>query len=234
MITKLNKGWRNALMLCAAAVVTVLVSSCRAPASETGRYQWNIVPGGEGRSDQIYVTDMFTGEMAYWDQIGKKWSPSYTSPGLLPDWNAIREEKRAQVKQWAKEKKQKEEAREKHDALVKSYSRLPLEKQVAWAKNIIIYKYRGKRFDTIDLERFTTLKGKPAPDENRWPYKATDDGLAVWFDGMVEGNPLNFCLSRTPFDSEGFFPAPATIIDDVKAEIKRQEEKKKEAHAENH
>ena len=58
----------------------------------------------------------------------------------------------------------------------------------------------------------------------------------VWFSGRVEGNPLpfEFGLSRTPMEKDHIFPAPATIIDDVKAEIKRQAEKGKEAHAENH
>jgi hypothetical protein len=233
MITKLNKGGLNALMLCAAAVVMVLVSSCRAPASDVGRYQWVILPEGEGRRDQIHVVDTATGEMAEWNGREKRWTPSWLSPLSTPDWNDIRKQREWRQKKQLEQEKKEKEAREKREALIKSYSQMPLEKQVAWAKNIIIYKYRGKRSGTIDLERFTTLKGKPAPDENRCPYKATDDGLVVWFDGMVEGNPLNFCLSRTPFDSEGFFLAPATIIDDVKAEIKRQEEKK-EAHAENH
>ncbi len=70
MITKLNKGWRNVLMLCAAAVVAVLVSSCRAPASDAGRYQWNIV-SQESDSAQIYVTDTVTGEIAEWNRREK-------------------------------------------------------------------------------------------------------------------------------------------------------------------
>lgn len=238
MITKLNKGWRNALMLCAAAAVAVLVSSCRAPAPEAGRYQWVIVPGDEYSRDKIHVIDTATGEMAEWN--GSSWYPSYRAPLSTPDWNDIRRQREWNKKRAELEKKQQEEAREKRDALLKSYSQMSLEKQVAWAKGIGIYKIsrgRGRGVsNSIDLELYDTLKGSSRGGlDGKRPYKATDDGLVVWFSGTVEGIrlPFEFGLSRIPMEKDHIFTAPATIIDDVKAEIKRQEEKKK-AHAENH
>ena len=225
----------------------LLVAACRAPAPEAGRYQWNIVPQGEGRQDQIYVSDTVTGEVAVWD--GSSWSPSYMAPLSTPDWKAIRAERKERIKQKEEREKQAKEDREKRDALAKSYAQMPLEKQVAWAKTISVKKsVNGPRsVGGLDLQG---RLGRPSPvykhfeylkherglgvDVWRQPYKATDEGLVVWFNGMADGGSLEFGLSGTPVDSKQIFPAPATIIDDVKAEIKRQEEKQKEAHAENH
>ena len=239
--------WRNALMLCAAAVAAVLVSSCRAPASETGRYQWGIVSQGEGRQDQIYVIDTVTGEVAEWS--GSSWSSSYRAPLSTPDWNDIRKQRERDKKRAEREKKQQEEALVKCEAFAKSFPQLPLEKQVAWAKDISICKFRGKNpfhsmpplsvrypgLIRLTLEHVETLKGERGSlDKSSLPYKATDDGIVVLFTGTVEGRDLLFGLSRKPIDNKAVFPAPETIIDDVKAEIKRQEEKQKEAHAEHH
>jgi len=232
--------WRNALLLCAAAAVMVLVSSCRAPAPEVGRYQWVIVPQGEGRQDQIYVIDTVTGEVA--ERSGSSWRPSYMAPLSTPDWTDIR-------KQRAEKQQQAEEAREKKIALTKAYGQMPLGKQVAWAKDISVCRRRATRYflpgkpiragseESFGLEIVERLKGGRgsfATMRSLQPYKATDEGLVVWFNGEADGGSLEFGLSGTPVDSKQIFPAPATIIDDVKAEIKRQEEKQKEAHAENH
>lgn len=214
MIAKLNKGWRNVLMLCAATVVAVLVSSCRAPASDAGRYQWNIV-SQESDSAKIYVTDTVTGEIAEWNRREKTWDLSYMAPLSIPDWNVIRERR-----VWLEKREKKE--REKLDALVKSYSQMPLEKQVAWADTIKIRTREDKSLKS----KVETLKGCSAL-ATKWPYMATDEGLVVWFHGRVDGEYLQFGLSPTPIDDKSFFLAPKTIIDDVKAEIKRQEEKKK-------
>ena len=224
-------------MLCAAAVVAVLVSSCRAPAPEAGRYQWTIASHENG-PDTIYVIDTATGEAAGWS--GNRWILADDQPNSTPDWKAIREARRERVelikKEMMKAEKKAEEARVKREALVKSYSQLPLEKQVAWAKDISIYKLSGKRLvgktsDNMDIyvDDFThieTLKGPPS-NNLKWPYKAAEDGVVVFFNGKADERPLQFGLSRTPMEKNGVFPAPATIIDDVKAEIKRQEEKKK-------
>lgn len=112
---------------------------------------------------------------------------------------------------------------------------MPLEKQVAWADRIQINKYFGERTE-LKTECVELLKGvaNSYSIPSRRPYKATDDGLVVWFEGMAEGEDLQFGLSHTPVKVYAVFPAPATIIDDVKAEIKRQAEKREEAHAENH
>ena len=225
---KMSGGWLL-------AVACLLFASCRAPAPQVGRYQWNIVPH-ENEADTIYVIDQGTGEAAIWSGSEKKWRPTDALPDSLPDWNAIREERREQVKQRAERKKQEKETREKRDALVKAFSQMPLEKQVAWAKKISIIKFRGMRDGQPQFELFEFLKHERGLDANDWrhPYKAQDDGLVVWFEGMAEGGELIFGLSHTPIDSKGIFLAPETIIDDVKAEIKRQKEKQKEAHAENH
>lgn len=241
-------------MLCAAAVVAVLVSSCRAPASDAGRYQWVIVPQGEDRPVKVYVIDTVIGEVADWDQSRKKWSASHEAPLSTPDWNDIRKQ-RERIKQWADHDKKlqeearvkQEEARVKREALLKTLSQMPLEKQVAWAKSIGIYKVAIRDFPKVNLFRFeggsnitltqyeTLTVERGSPEKSIFPYKATDDGLVVWFSGREEGIPLplEFGLSRTPMEKDHIFSAPVTLIDDVKAEIKRQEEKKK-AHAENH
>ena len=234
MTTKSNNGWRKALMLCAAAAVAVLVSSCRAPASDAGRYQWNIVPGNESRQDQICVSDTVTGEVAVWN--GSAWSPSYMAPLSTPDWNDIRKQREWEKKRAEREKKLQEETREKREALVKTYSQMPLEKQVAWAKKISIIKFRGRRVGQAQFELFEFLKHERGLDANDWrqPYKAQDDGIVVQFEGMVDDMTFQFGLSHTPIDSKWIFLAPETIIDDVKAEIKRQEEQQKASHAENH
>lgn len=229
----------------AAVAGLLMVAACRAPAPQAGQYQWTIVPH-ENEADTVYVIDQGTGEAARWSESLKKWIPSDAMPDSLPDWKAIREMRAEQVKQRAEREKQEKEAREKRDALVKAYAKMPLEKQVAWANNISICKFRGRRYvglraDSTScyedcLERFESLKGErfSAATMRLHPYKATDEGLVVWFNGMADGSSLEFGLSRTPIDSKQIFPAPETIIDDVKAEIKRQAEKREEAHAENH
>ncbi len=243
MTTEPKYVWRNALMLCAAAAVAVLVSSCRAPASETGRYQWVIVPQGEGRQDQIHVLDTVTGEVALWS--GSSWYPSYLAPLSTPDWKAIRAERKKRIKQQEEREKQAKEDREKRDALVKSYAQMPLEKQVAWAKTISVAKVSiDKRFNwmvsvsrPLSINIFDFLKHESGLDANfgRRPYKVTDKSLVVWFNGMADGGSIEFGLSPTPSEVGIVFPASATIIDDVKAEIKRQEAmQKKESRAENH
>lgn len=234
MITNPNKGWRNVLMFCAAAVVAVLVSSCRAPAPEAGRYQWTYVPKDSG-TDELYVIDTVTREVAKWN--GSSWSPAHNAPLSTPDWNAIRKDREWQKKIQEEAKKKREDACLKREALAKSYSQMPLEKQVAWAKTISIGKLSGKRFvgktsDNKDnyVDEFTileTLKRRVNQKDIKWPYKATDDGIVVFFSGIADEGPLEFGLSRTPMKRNDIFSAPATIIDDVKAEIKRQEEKKK-------
>ncbi len=221
MTTEPKYVWRNALMLCAAAAVAALVSSCRAPASETGRYQWNIVPR-EDRADSICVIDTNTGEVAEWGGSSSGWWLKDGRPLALPDFQALRRER-------AEKEKQAKEAREKRKALVESYARMPLEKQVVWAKRItvckaIIDKRVAGEHPFVRLESFELLKDEhgPAADKERRPYKVTDDGLVVWFNGMVDGGSLEFGLSPSG-DGKPLFPAPATIIDDVKAILKKSE-----------
>lgn len=224
---KMSGGWLLAV------VCLLFASSCRAPAPDAGRYQWNIVPRGEGWDDQIYVIDTVTGEIAEWSR-GSSWSPFYRAPLSTPDWDDIRKQRARQVER----EKQEKEAREKGEALAKSYAQMPLEKQVAWAKDISVCKfmYRGSSAQpALRLSRMVHmcegLKGRcfgyPAS------YKSTDDNLVVCFEGETDGVRFRYYLSRTPIDNKDVFPAPATIIDDVKAEVKRQAEQK-ESHAENH
>ena len=233
---KMSGGWLLAV------VCLLFASSCRAPAPETGRYQWVIVPQGEGRQDQICVSDTVTGEVAVWD--GSSWSPSYMAPLSTPDWNDIRKQRERNTKRAEREKKLQEEAREKREAFVKSFSQMSLEKQVAWAKSIRIVRiHRRVCLGTpeifpasFSLEILEDLKGeKNLAKRDARPYnKEAVDDLVVWFNGMADGGSLELGLSHKEFDKERVFPAPAMIIDDVKAEIKRQEEKQKEVHAENH
>jgi len=226
---KTSGGWLWAV------VGMLFVSSCRAPVPQAGRYQWAIVPH-ENEADTIYVIDQGTGEAARWSGSAKKWMPADAMPDSLPDWKAIREKRAEQVKQRAEREKQAIEAREKREALAMSYAQMPLEKQVAWANKISIIKFRGMISGQHQFQLFEFLKHERGLGADTWrqPYKATDDNLCVRFEGMVDDMTLQFGLSHTPIDSKGFFLASATIIEDVKAEIKRQEKKQEEAHAENH
>ena len=216
------------LMLCAAAVVAVLVSSCRAPASDAGRYQWTYVSHGD-KASVLQIIDTAAGVVVEFDERSQTWVPVMSAPNL-PDWNDIRKKQEA----W--------------DSIVKSYAQMPLEKQVAWARCISVGKFVGPR--SVDIRTYglgycydsgdECLKFEDTPNLNRnqgYPglvrpgksttYKSTDDNLVVWFGGETEHGYLSFGLSHTPIDQKGIFLAPATIIDDVKAEIKRQAEKKK-------
>jgi len=233
---KMSGGWLLAV------VGLLFVASCRAPAPEAGRYQWGIVPQGEGRQDQVCVSDTVTGEVAVWN--GSSWSPFYMAPLSTPDWNDIRKQREEEKKRVVRVKKLLEEAREKRDAFVKSFPQMSLEKQVAWAKNIRIVRVHRRVWSgnpthlpaSFSLEILEDLKcEKNLAKRDARPYsKGAVDDLVVWFNGMADGGSLELGLSHKEFDKERIFPAPATIIDDVKAEIKRQEEKQKDAHAENH
>ncbi len=234
---KTSGGWLLAV------VCLLFASSCRAPAPEAGRYQWVIVPQGEGRQDQICVCDTVTGEVAVWNG-SSSWTPFYMAPLSTPDWNDIRKQREWEKKRAERNKKLQEEAREKRAAFVKSFSQMSLEKQVAWAKSIKIVRIHRRVWSGdskhlpagLSLEIVEDLKGeKNLVKRDARPYnKEAVDDLVVWFNGMADGGSLELGLSHKEFDKEKVFPAPATIIDDVKAEIKRQEEKQKEAHAENH
>lgn len=225
-----------------AAVVSLLfVSACRAPTPQAGRYQWTIVTH-ENKGELICVIDTHTGDVSEWEKVAQVWR--FKESVALPDFEALRREK-------AKLEEQAKRAHEKRDALVKSYAQMPLEQQVVWAKEIRIIRrisnprmgadhpaFQGLKkingFELVHLLKYKRLVasavGRPLP-----PYTATDEDLVVQFEGMTEdGYHIVFGLSRTPIESERIFPAPATIIDDVKAEIKRLEKKQEEAHAENH
>ena len=231
---------RNVFALCAAAMVAVMaVAPCLAAESEAGRYQWQIVPR-ENVQESIYVIDTETGVVARWERSARKWFFDNTMPDSLPDWNDI-------WKQREDLEKQKKEARAKREALLKSFSEMSLEEQVAWAKNISVGQHQRIRLpDGVIPERgrmgyrfLEYLKRDPVfpsvANKEVASYKATDDGVAVRFNGMADGSSLEFSLSHTQFeDRNDIFPAPETIIEDVKAEIKRQAEKQKEGHAENH
>ena len=258
-----NVAKRNVFALCAAAMVAVMaVAPCLAAEPESGRYQWQIVPAGNGAADTIYVIDTETGEIARVDRPKRRWIPV-----VQPlDWSDIRKQRddlEKQEKAQAEQKEKEEKAAQaKREALLKSFSEMSLEEQVAWAKSISILKYRGSRYtfsyqdipglprqktvpdasgmrrvEVPDFEVFDYLKGERVnPDSTRRSrYKSTDDGLVVQFNGVVDGGSFEFSLSHTKFDNFDYiFPAPETIIEDVKAEIKRQAEKQKEGHAENH
>ena len=200
---KMSGGWLLAV------VCLLFASSCRAPAPQAGRYQWTIV-SHDDKPDDLYVFNTENGEAAEFDTRSNKWVSSVmTKP--LPDWNDIRKQR---------------EAREKHKALPKSFSQMPLAKQVAWADRIHINKYFGERPE-LRTECVELLKGvaNTYAIPSRRPYKATDDGLVVWFEGRAEGEDLQFGLSHTPVKVYAVFPAPPTIIDDVKAILKKEENK---------
>jgi hypothetical protein len=216
---------KHALNGLAVAVSLLFVSACRTSAPEVGRYQWSIVPSKDGRKMFFYVVDTVTGELAEWS--GASWTPSNEAPLSVPDWDDIRQ--------------QRKEAREEREALVKAYAQMPFEKQVAWAKSISVCKFNGYTCarrrgsdgseKVADLVLVECLKGghrSPATTELPQSYKATDKGLVVWFHGEVDGDLLDFGLSHTPIpDVSRVFAASTTIIDDVKAEIKRQEKRQK-------
>jgi len=249
-LVSVKRQWQPTRIGWLAVVVCLLfVSACRAPMPEAGRYEWVFVPRSENSGDQIHVIDTVTGEVAQWN--GSSWSPSYWAPLSTPDWNDIRKQREKNRKEQLEKENKVKEAREKREALVKSFAQMPLAKQVAWANEISILKYKGKTNYPPDyppglvrishqgqphFEHFETLKknGVCLLNGEVRPYKATDADMVVYFDGTAEGIRFSFSLSHTPIDDKAFFPAPATIIDDVKAEVKRQAEQQKEAHAENH
>ncbi len=229
---RVNKHALNGL---AVAVCLLFISACRTPAPEAGRYQWFFVPRDANRTDRILVADTVTGEVAEWD--GVSWSFSNMAPLSTPDWEAIRAERESLVKQRAEQEKQAKEAREKRVAIAKQYAQMPLEKQVAWAEMISVVKVSiDKRLHSssvVKIEPFEFLKREGGLDPlcRRQSYKATDEGLAVRFNGVVDGESIVFCLSPTPMPNyRWIFAAPSTIIDDVKAEIRRQEERQKGVH----
>ncbi|MGI6389696.1 MAG: hypothetical protein ACOX7Q_05800 [Kiritimatiellia bacterium] len=225
---------KHALNGLAVAVCLLFISACRTSTPEAGRYQWFFVPRDADRTDRILVADTVTGEVAEWN--GVSWSFSDMAPRSTPDWEALRAVRESLIKQREEREKQAKEAREKRVALAKQYAQMPLEKQVAWAEMISVVKVsiskRLHSYPGIKIEPLESLKreGGLDPPCRRQSYKATDEGLAVRFNGMVDGEPIMFCLSPTPTNIENVFAAPSTIIDDVKAEIKRQEEKQKDVH----
>jgi hypothetical protein len=213
----------------AAVSVAVLVSSCRAPASKAGRHQWVIV--SSENFETIRVIDTDTGESAAWDSLDKKWELSDTVPDSLPDWSALRKER-------AEREKQRKEASEKRDALLKEYAKMPLEKQVEWAERISVCKFIRRRMTdrenrqpslggAFGRQTLEYLKGGtlPATQMRQAPYKETDADIVVWFSGMADGESLDFGLSHTSIDNAKIFSAPPTIIADVKAILKKKEER---------
>ena len=248
-----NVAVRNVFALCAAALVAVLVLPCRAAELETGRYQWQIVPREKG-NDTIYVIDRETGEVAKVDGSSKKWIP--VAPSL--DWNSIRKQREEQERQlaerereWAEARRQQEEVDAKReaamDAFLKAFSQMSLEEQVATAKDIYVAQKTPNSSSLKyieDLKVNNNVRTRPAPsrsnvmEKKRPPLPSISDvpdgDIVVQFSGRIDGDSFEFHLSHTAFDNKKIFPAPETIIEDVKAEIKRQAEQQKEGHAENH
>ena len=127
-----NVAKRNVFALCAAALVAVMaMAPCLAAESESGRYQWQIVPAGNGAADTIYVIDTETGEIARVDRPKRRWIPV-----VQPlDWSDIRKQRDDLEKQEKAQAEQKEKeekaAHAKREALLKSFSEMSLEEQVA-------------------------------------------------------------------------------------------------------
>lgn len=243
---------RNVFALCAVAMVVVMVMPCHAAELEAGRYQWQVVPH-DNKEDSIYVIDTKTGEVAGVNRSAQSWFP--VAQPL--DWTDIRNQQAEREKQKKEQaelrEKQKKAAQAEREALLRSFSEMSLEEQVAWAENISVRKRRESRYafsyqepsgrgssnkEIPNYELFDYLKGggRVAPNSTRGKlYKSTDDGIVVRFSGVTDGGgSFSFGLSHSQKDTDDVFPAPETIIEDVKAEIKRQAEKRKEDHAENH
>ena len=249
-----NTG-RSVLALCAIMVVVATTASlCRAAESDAGRYQWQIVPI-ENQTDAIYVVDTETGIIIKWNHSQQEWNPSdVISLPDWDDIRKQKERAiKAQAENALREKEVKAKRDAAMEAFLKAFSEMPLEEQVVVADDIyVIYpikdsrssrkedlKRRGKylaeepsRGRPLLLPEYRrTAEGKQVPslprlsDEPPPPLAPQYGEPSVYFRGDINGGSFSFRLSHTEFDNKKTFPAPETIVEDVKAEIKRQAEK---------
>jgi hypothetical protein len=194
------------------------------------------------------VFDTVTGEKAVWDIGQKKWVP--WMPDSTPvDWDDVRMRREA----W--EKRQAERLA-RYEAFLKKIPKMSLEEQVAWADSIEVFVYDDKyrrvsipTVTTIGNARFYQPYGLFRPQQAslkrlkasmRGPIRdllggvspsldMKDGDIFIMFEGLMEEGALGrFFLSNAASDNKTVFPAPPTIVDDVTAEVKRQEPRQKE------
>ncbi|MCL2103663.1 MAG: hypothetical protein FWH21_01195 [Kiritimatiellaeota bacterium] len=165
--------------------------------------------------------DRVTGTTATWDSREGKWVLWQSS--LPVDWDDIWKQ------QQAKEKAQAE-LQAKHAAFCKTLAQKSLEEQVAWADGIVMRVSRrptdipvpgaNQKVLKLSSDRFP-----PSTSYNDLPANLTfgAEDVLVGFIGKLDDNAkVQFFLSSAAFDNKTVFPAPATIADDVREEVKRQ------------
>ncbi|MCL2103681.1 MAG: hypothetical protein FWH21_01285 [Kiritimatiellaeota bacterium] len=241
-----GKKWWSVRWLVAAGGV-LLFASCRAPAPEAGRYQMAMtsIGGGGGESytpvtTTVYVMEMETGRILQRDinnAQGWKFVPSSVpvSPSVFDDAQASYE--RAEEAK----KKAQAELQVKREVFCKTLAQKSLEEQVAWADDIYLYdpKRRGDnppfRMLLRSFLKSSSPRTFPSSSYNVLPANLTFEAedVLVGFRGNLDDNAwVQFFLSSAAFDNKTVFLAPATIEDDVKAEVKRQEPKQEQMRKE--
>jgi len=234
-----DKGQMCVLLAVAGGLLSLV--PCRAVAQDAVQYQW--VSIGEA-APVLYAVNTVTGESAKW--AGGKWVP--VTKFSLPDWDDVRKQREAGERAEL-ERKAKEQAAV--DAFCEAFSKMSLAEKVAMANRITVLKYDEEAAKVIaarppprlppgalrppqqsplvTVERLVpSLMRQPLRDflslDLPPDFAAKDGAVFVAFEGMVQEGLVEVFLSSAWSDNKSFFPAPETIVEDVKAEIKRQEE----------
>jgi len=246
-----GKGQMCALLLAAAGGLLSLVP-CRAVAQDAVQYQWvsigerqpvlyavNTVTGESAEwstSGQTWIpVEKF--KLPDWDDIRKR-----------------REAKeREEAERKAKEQAAAAERQAVVDAFWKALPQMPLQEKVAMAEKIFVVKYDEEWANVIAARPAPRLPPPGLPPNEQTPlaiverlkptgpdpikggflsryklppdFTAKDGDVFVLFWGEVQGGrTVMFFMSSVWSDNKTFFPAPETIVEDVKAEIARQKE----------
>ena len=232
-----EKKWQGICRLATAGCLMLLVAN-RASAQEAGRYQWTMAPRDSGVGSPIvpYMFDSVTGEIAKWDASRLKWIPDMKTTPV--DWDDVRKQREAAEKRLPpglrparlqvleEPETAQAEHQAKRDVLFEELSKKSLEEQVAWARHISLYRYvqqspsHVSQFQSTEILKVSSIPpftGRPTNP------KGSKEDVFVGFTGMLDdGTTVRFFLSSTAFDNKTVFPAPPTIVEDVKAEVKRQ------------
>ena len=222
----------------------LLLVSCHALAQDAVQYQ--LVALGDNGWPTLYAVNTETKEVAKWDEKNKTWSPAVKFQ--LPDWDAIRKQREVNEKADAKrlaeqaERQAKQEA--ERQAFIEAFLKKPLTEQVAEALDIVVFTCVDGDTKTASVTR---LKGeaKTSRDGNALLLRlgAKTGDVVVYLSAIKprsgEISELVSCyLSSTTFDNKTtdiditVYPAPATIVADMKAEIARQEKARPQAYRE--
>ena len=222
------------------------------PIQWTTQYEWVTSKNGE---PALYAINKLTGEVVKMDMAKKEWV--LVAKPLL--WEDVRKRQEEQEKENAARQARQEAARE---AFWKALPQMSLKELVAKAHTISIWRCENNPLpssgespnprpspysaevlkqggrQTVDTGKKWINEDNYSRDANldTWRFDLKKGDAIVVFDVRLEEcvSSVKFYLSNTVSDDE-IIPAPATIIEDVKAEIKRQAEaqKKRGADAEN-